>query len=1280
MPINGDYNVVVFGDSVMWGQGLRESEKIHTRVIEGLTKRFPGRTVRLIGNSAHSGAIIGLKKDGSRDIGTPPNVTSGTRQEVNYSYPTILDQLDQFQGKADTIGLILLNGGINDVNVRTILPSINDNDLTRRTRQACYSDMKVLLAQALQKFPNAQIVVSGYYPIISEDTIPQNVKLFLEAHDLWPTVCLLMGIANPAGAVTQGMFELIRQRLAANCALFHTVSDSALAQAVDEVNRESASQPKAARRVHVMSPNFDRENAVFTMFSLLFGVDNVSAPVDPPQVRDGRIRACNEAYANDVVGCQVCCRASAGHPNPQGAQRYADEILAVLDGAGVTGVSRQFSRGFLWGTATAAYQVEGGITNNDWQTFTTNQSIKDRVHLLGTPAGFDINLAPAGDAVGHGDRATLVADLDRMVALGMNAYRFSIEWSRVEPHKPQNSADVNSAALAYYDFVLDEVKKRGMEPVVTLNHLTLPQWVLTPPTNTLVPEFDSSFNNSLRGWESGATISAFVEFVGRMSRHFRTKIKYWVTLNEPVASMIGIGYIAGLWSPGMSNGVRAQNAYFNLLKAHVYAYDKLKDPVQGDPSARVGIAHAMMYAKSLDIRDVSPILGDCPDTALRQFNYFFNWHFLDSLTRPKINLTLDVGNRNPQSMTNAIQNGLDRAQRNFDAQQEEIRRRLQAADKALEDFKEWLTGASRRDAIFDKWREEFGDLAANAVSFGGAQARSLARSTAEGAVNFVDSALKLIIDDLLASIVTGVQSIIEDAESVSEAETEIGDRIFRIIRRDVMSPLDDLGIPSNISLPSAQTLATAARDVIEGLSNFRTFLEDAVKALSDQRAAERLLPDLLRARDNFRAALHTLLTNTATSDDFFGVPFKRRLDFLGINYYRAASIHTGPMFLVPQAMGAGYVGGIFTQNYADAPDQHHAVLNDLSWEVYPQGLYKLLKDVDAQYQLPVLITENGMAEEIDRNRAPYIVAHLEALHRAHREGVNVLGYLHWSICDNFEWFENYNPKARFGLFTIDRASTPHRREITEAAFALSLAIAENGITGLADRFGSFHPLGRTVTSPLLSPVRTFRGKFGPGQPFLDNEQFALYLVPTSNGVTGLMFFGRDGSWHRLSVTLGAQGSISFSLPRPNGAPGNPLTVSGTIIGGEFSGGVEGANPKSSQTLTAKLDSVVGNWIGNLAPRVLQVFRPQLQPSLSRIKSLRTTNQQSSWQATFDSNAAGSLNSIACVFTNPTRPGITEFSLAANIDPANGQLAGTLQIAKAPARWTAQRLPDGLPPL
>src|SRR5262249_28731701 len=123
-------------------------------------------------------------------------------------------------------------------------------------------------------------------------------------------------------------------------------------------------------------------------------------------------------------------------------------------------------------------------------------------------------------------------------------------------------------------------------------------------------------------------------------------------------------------------------------------------------------------------------------------------------------------------------------------------------------------------------------------------------------------------------------------------------------------------------------------------------------------------------------------------------------DYLGVNYYTRELVigHLfGPDHYLPAAM----------------PDRPRS---DMGWEIYPEGLYRLLVRYKAR-GWPLLVTENGVADASGERRPGFLRAHLYALDRARAEGANVIGYIYWSLIDNFEWSHGY--RGRFGLYTID---------------------------------------------------------------------------------------------------------------------------------------------------------------------------------------------------------------------------------------------------------------------
>jgi beta-glucosidase len=275
---------------------------------------------------------------------------------------------------------------------------------------------------------------------------------------------------------------------------------------------------------------------------------------------------------------------------------------------------------FLWGVATSSYQVEGGISNNDWDYFTRSDSIKKRISSLTKPSIFykgrnQIHLQPAGEAVKFWEPKYYESDFRLAKSIGMNAFRISLEWSRIQPKKDQ----WNQQVIHHYKKMLRSMRDTGLTPIVTLNHFTLPLWVLTPPTSITKnivqqilpsplkdapigePPSTDPYWNSLRGWENYATVEEFVKFTERVVVELKDQVDFWITINEPVASILGLGYIAALSPPGFFlDGKRAKVAVHNLIEAHIQAYDKITelDDVDADGdgvSKTVGFGHLMMY-------------------------------------------------------------------------------------------------------------------------------------------------------------------------------------------------------------------------------------------------------------------------------------------------------------------------------------------------------------------------------------------------------------------------------------------------------------------------------------------------------------------------------------------------------------------------------------------------------------------------------------------------------------------------------------------------------------
>lgn len=142
----------------------------------------------------------------------------------------------------------------------------------------------------------------------------------------------------------------------------------------------------------------------------------------------------------------------------------------------------------------------------------------------------------------------------------------------------------------------------------------------------------------------------------------------------------------------------------------------------------------------------------------------------------------------------------------------------------------------------------------------------------------------------------------------------------------------------------------------------------------------------------------------------------KAMDFIGVNYYMRQLVEVEKW-------------GINNLTMDVCKNNHHPVKkNSLGWDIYPEGLYELLLELK-KYDLPIIITENGIATSDDSLRWEYIYVHLKNIHLAMGKGVNVTGYLHWSLMDNFEWDKGFAP--RFGL--VDINYNTYKRTVRESA-------------------------------------------------------------------------------------------------------------------------------------------------------------------------------------------------------------------------------------------------------
>ncbi len=217
---------------------------------------------------------------------------------------------------------------------------------------------------------------------------------------------------------------------------------------------------------------------------------------------------------------------------------------------------------------------------------------------------------------------------------------------------------------------------------------------------------------------------------------------------------------------------------------------------------------------------------------------------------------------------------------------------------------------------------------------------------------------------------------------------------------------------------------------LKGMRVTRNLLDAHIKAyrlIHNIYKNKKISPPLVSIAHNLQAFIpcRPTLKNRLSvylKDKFYNFYFISKLiksktvDFIGVNYYSRSLIDTPSWSL----------RGLILNTCA----KNHSALerNSLGWDIYPQGLYTLLLKLK-KYNLPVLILENGICIDDDSRRWDFIRRHLQNLHRAMNEGLKVIGYIYWSLLDNYEWDKGFKP--RFGLIEIDYNT--YERKVRESA-------------------------------------------------------------------------------------------------------------------------------------------------------------------------------------------------------------------------------------------------------
>lgn len=245
-----------------------------------------------------------------------------------------------------------------------------------------------------------------------------------------------------------------------------------------------------------------------------------------------------------------------------------------------------FPPDFRWGTATASHQVEGNNKNSDWWAWEQEPG-----HIL--------NNHKSGAACDWWQNAE--ADLDLAAAMGTNAHRMSLEWSRIEPEP----AVFDQSAIDRYREILTAMHDRGIEPMVTLHHFSNPVW--------LVEKGD--FNTSI-------VVDYFQRYTAKVVETLGDLIPKWVTINEPLVYLFSRYLEKQFPAPHRTGWPGAAAAFQNLLRCHAVAYHTIKDKF---PDAMVGVA------KNMAIFEPRPGGSRIDQWWANRISWLFNDSWMDSM-------------------------------------------------------------------------------------------------------------------------------------------------------------------------------------------------------------------------------------------------------------------------------------------------------------------------------------------------------------------------------------------------------------------------------------------------------------------------------------------------------------------------------------------------------------------------------------------------------------------------------------------------------------------------
>lgn len=264
-----------------------------------------------------------------------------------------------------------------------------------------------------------------------------------------------------------------------------------------------------------------------------------------------------------------------------------------------------FPKNFRWCVATAAHQIEGHNVDSDWWDW---EQQPGRIK----------NGDRSGPACDHWNRVE--EDTRLMQRLGVNTYRFSIEWAKIEPRP----GHWNREAVEHYRQELKTLRRAGIAPLITLHHFTFPRWV-----------------REHGGWEWDELPKAFARFAVFALENIAPDTRHWITINEPMITL-ALGYMGGLQPPGRKGGIDdLHKPLVNMIRAHAFAYHAMKErfeELSGKSGAtlRIGVAH------HLRVFDPESSWSPIDSYLASRFDQAFNWAFLETLETGQLRYSLPM--------------------------------------------------------------------------------------------------------------------------------------------------------------------------------------------------------------------------------------------------------------------------------------------------------------------------------------------------------------------------------------------------------------------------------------------------------------------------------------------------------------------------------------------------------------------------------------------------------------------------------------------------------------